>query len=110
MQGRSRYEQRDVHAAEHLFREAVRLDPSQPHYHYHLAVTLLILSQARHEHTHHEGCHVTCKMGGGLVSNPRVRYEAEQHLLRAAELDPSNIKVRLTLGQLVQGSGACKEG
>lgn len=108
-QGRSRYDQRDVHAAEHLFREAVRLDPSQPHYHYHLAVTLLILSQARHEHTHHEGCHVTCKMGGGLVSNPRVRYEAEQHLLRAAELDPSNVKVRLTLGQLYKEAGLTKK-
>ena len=109
MQGRSRYDQRDVHAAEHLFREAVRLDPSQPHYHYHLAVTLLILSQARHEHAHHEGCHVTCKIGGGLVSNPRVRYEAEQHLLRAAELDPSNIKVRLTLGQLYKEAGLTKK-
>jgi tetratricopeptide (TPR) repeat protein len=109
MQGRSRYDQRDVHSAEHLFREAVRLDPSQPHYHYHLAVTLLILSQARHEHTHHEGCHVTCKIGGGLVSNPRVRYEAEQHLLQAAELDPSNIKVRLTLGQLYKEAGLTKK-
>jgi tetratricopeptide (TPR) repeat protein len=108
-QGRSRYEQKDIHAAEHLFREAVRLDPSQPHYHYHLAVTLMILSQARHEHTHHEGCHVTCNMGGGLVSNPRVRYEAEQHLLRAAELDPSNIKVRLTLGLLYKEAGLAKK-
>ncbi|HJQ67963.1 MAG TPA: DUF4388 domain-containing protein [Blastocatellia bacterium] len=109
MQGRSRYDQRDVHAAEHLFREAVRLDPSQPHYHYHLAVTLLILSQARHEHTHHEGCHVTCKIGGGLVSNPRVRYEAEQHLNRAAELDPTNVKVRLTLGHLYKEAGLTKK-
>ena len=109
MQGRSRYDQRDVHAAEHLFREAVRLDPSQPHYHYHFALTLIILSQARHEHTHHEGCHVTCNMGGGLVSNPRVRYEAEQHLLRAAELDPSNVKVRLTLGHLYKEAGLTKK-
>ena len=108
-QGRSRYEQKDVHAAEHLFREAVRLDPSQPHYHYHLAVTLMILSQARHEHTHHEGCHVTCNLGGSLVSNPRVRYEAEQHLLRAAELDPSNVKVRLTLGLLYKEAGLTKK-
>ena len=108
-QGRSRYEQKDVHAAEHLFREAVRLDPSQPHYHYHLAVTLMILSQARHEHKHHEGCHVTCNLGGSLVSNPRVRYEAEQHLLRAAELDPSNVKVRLTLGLLYKEAGLAKK-
>jgi tetratricopeptide (TPR) repeat protein len=108
-QGRSRYEQKDIHAAEHLFREAIRLDPSQPHYHYHLAVTLMILSQARHEHTHHEGCHVTCNMGGGLVSNPRVRYEAEQHLLRAAELDPSNVKVRMTLGFLYKDAGLAKK-
>ncbi len=108
-QGRSRYEQKDIHAAEHLFREAVRLDPTQPHYHYHLALTLMILSQARHEHTHHEGCHVTCNMGGGLVSNPRVRYEAEQHLLRAAELDRSNVKVRLTLGLLYKEAGLAKK-
>jgi tetratricopeptide (TPR) repeat protein len=108
-QGRSRYDQKDVHAAEHLFREAVRLDPSQPHYHYHLAITLMILSQARHEHTHHEGCHVTCNLGGSLVSNPRVRYEAEHHLLRAAELDPSSVKVRLTLGHLYKEAGLTKK-
>jgi Flp pilus assembly protein TadD len=43
------------------------------------------------------------------VSNPRVRYEAEQHLLQAAELDPSNIKVRLTLGQLYKEAGLTKK-
>ena len=108
-QGRSRYEQKDIHAAEHLFREAVRIDPSQPHYHYHLAITLMVLSQARHEHTHHEGCHVTCNLGGILMSNPRVRYEAERHLLRAAELDPSNVKVKLTLGLLYKEAGLTKK-
>jgi Flp pilus assembly protein TadD len=108
-QGRARYDQKDIHSAEHLFRQAVKLDPTQPHYHYHLAVALMILSQARHEHTHHEGCHVTCNMGGGLVSNPRVRYEAEQHLLRAAELDPSSVKVRLTLGLLYKEAGLTKK-
>jgi Flp pilus assembly protein TadD len=48
-------------------------------------------------------------MGGGLVSNPRVRYEAEQHLLRAVELDPSNVKVRLTLGLLYKEAGLAKK-
>jgi tetratricopeptide (TPR) repeat protein len=99
-QARTKYEQHDLHAAEHLFREACKLDPSQPHYHYHLAVTLMILSQARHSHAHHEGCHVTCNMGGTLVSNPRVRYEAERHFLKALEIDPSNAQIMVRLGLL----------
>ena len=108
-QGRTRYEQKDVNAAHHLFREACRLDPSQPHYHFYLAMTLIILSQARHEHTHSEGCHVTCSLGGALVSNPRMRYEAERHLLRAAELDPGNSQIPLRLGLLYKGAGLTKK-
>jgi curved DNA-binding protein CbpA len=108
-QGRTRYEQKDVNAAHHLFREACRLDPSQPHYHFYLAMTLIILSQARHEHTHSEGCHVTCSLGGALVSNPRMRYEAERHLLRAAELDPGNSQIPLRLGLLYKEAGLTKK-
>jgi curved DNA-binding protein CbpA len=108
-QGKTRYEQRDVTAAHHLFREACRLDPSQPHYHFYLAMTLIILSQARREHAHHEGCHVTCSLGGALVSNPRMRYEAEQHLHRAAELDPGNPQIPLRLGLLFKEAGLTKK-
>jgi Flp pilus assembly protein TadD len=99
-QGRARFERRELDAAEHLFREAVRLDPSQSQYHFNLAIVLSIRAHARHEHMHHEGCHVTCKLGGSLVSNPKVRYEAEQHLLKACELDPTNAQIPLKLGQL----------
>ncbi|HYV04116.1 MAG TPA: DUF4388 domain-containing protein [Blastocatellia bacterium] len=104
-QGRTRYEQKDVTAAHHLFREACRLDPSQSHYHFYLAMTLIILSQARREHAHHEGCHVTCSIGGTLVSNPRMRYDAEQHLLKAAELDPINPQIPLRLALLFKEAG-----
>jgi len=108
-QGKTRYEQKDVNAAHHLFREACRLDPIQPHYHFYLAMTLIILSQARREHAHHEGCHVTCSLGGALVSNPRMRYEAEQHLLKAAELDPANPQIPLRLGLLFKDAGLTKK-
>jgi tetratricopeptide (TPR) repeat protein len=108
-QGRTRYEQKDVNAAHHLFREACRLDPAQPHYHFYLAMTQIILSQARREHAHHEGCHVTCSLGGALVSNPRMRYEAEQHLLKAAELDPANPQIPLRLGLLFKDAGLTKK-
>lgn len=108
-QGRTRYEQKDVVAAHHLFREACRLDPSQSHYHFYLAMTLIILSQARREHAHHEGCHVTCSLGGTLVSNPRMRYEAERHLLKAAELDPANPQIPLRLGLLFKEAGLTKK-
>ncbi|MFY9611506.1 MAG: DUF4388 domain-containing protein [Blastocatellia bacterium] len=108
-QGRARYEERDVNGANHLFREACKLDPSQPHYHFYLAMTLIILSQARRAHAHHEGCHVTCSLGGALVSNPRMRYEAEHHLLRAAELDPGNPQITLRLGLLFKEAGLLKK-
>lgn len=97
--GRARYEQRDCHAAVQLLREAVKLDASRPHYHYFLGIALSVVSQARHD-KHHDGCHVTCKLGRVLVSNPRLRREAEQHLLTAAELDPSSAQIRLRLGYL----------
>jgi tetratricopeptide (TPR) repeat protein len=97
--GRNRYEQRDCYSAVQLLREAVKMDGSQPHYHYFLAMALIVISQARHD-KHHDGCHVTCKLGRVLVSNPRLRREAEQHLLRAAELDPTSAQVRMRLGLL----------
>jgi tetratricopeptide (TPR) repeat protein len=108
-QGRTRFDRREIDAAEHLFREAVRLDPSQSNYHYYLAVVLAIRAQARHEHMHHEGCHVTCKLGGSLVSNPKVRYEAEQHFLRASEIDPTNPQIPLKLGQLYKEARLLKK-
>jgi tetratricopeptide (TPR) repeat protein len=108
-QGRARYEERDVNGANHLFREACKLDPTQAHYHFYLAITLIILSQARRAHAHHEGCHVTCGIGGALVSNPRMRYEAEHHLLRAAELDPGNPQIPLRLGLLFKEAGLVKK-
>ena len=107
--GRARYAERDVNGANHLFREACKLDPTQAHYHFYLAMTLVVLSQARREHAHHEGCHVTCSLGGALVSNPRMRYEAEQHLLRAAELDPGNAQIPLRLGLLFKEAGLTKK-
>jgi len=108
-QGRARYERRELDAAEHLLREAVRLDPTQSHYHFHLAVVLTIRAQARREHVHHEGCHVTCRMDGKLVSNLRVRYEAEEHFRRAAEIDPSNAQIPLKLGQLYKDARLLKK-
>jgi tetratricopeptide (TPR) repeat protein len=108
-QGKARLERREIDIAEHLFREAVRLDASQPDYHYQLAVILAIRAQARHEHMHHEGCHVTCKLGGTLVSNPKVRYEAERHFLRAHEMDPANPVIALKLGQLYKDARLLKK-
>ena len=108
-QGLVRFERRELDSATHLFREAVRLDPSQSFYHYYLGVVLSIQSHARHEHQHHEGCHVTCKIGGALAGNPKVRYEAEQHFLRAAELDPTNAKIPLKLGELYKEAGLTKK-
>jgi tetratricopeptide (TPR) repeat protein len=108
-QGLMRYERRELDAATHLFREAVRLDPSQAHYHFYLGLALSIQAHARHEHQHHEGCHVTCKLGGALGSNPKVRYEAEQHFLRAAELEPSNTQYPQKLGELYKEAGLLKK-
>jgi curved DNA-binding protein CbpA len=108
-QGRLRLERRELDAATHLFREAVRLDPSQSHYHFYLATVLSIQAHARHEHVHHEGCHVTCKLGGKIIRNPKVRYEAEKHFRRAAEIDPINAQIVLRLGQLYKEAGLLKK-
>jgi tetratricopeptide (TPR) repeat protein len=107
--GRAHYDRKDFHSAAHLFREAVNLDPRRGHYHYFLGVTLSILSQARKVHNHDEGCHVTCKIGRSLVRNQRVRHEAEQHLLKAAELDRNNPEIRLRLGLLYKDAGMEKK-
>ncbi len=82
-QGRARFERKEYHAAVHLFREAVRVDPSKPNYHFHL--------------------------GMALMRNPRTRREAEQHLLKAAELDPINAQVRVRLGMLYKEAGLPKK-
>jgi tetratricopeptide (TPR) repeat protein len=108
-QGRTRFERHELEAAVHLFREAVTLDGSQAHYHFFLAISLTIQARAKREHMHHEGCHVTCKLGGALISNPRARYEAEQHFLRAFQIDPSNTKIALKLGQLYKEVGMLKK-
>lgn len=108
-QGRMRFERRELEAATHLFREAARLDATKSHHHFYLAVALSIQANARHEHLHHEGCHVTCKLGGTLVSNPKVRYEAEQHFLCAARIDPSNAQIPLGLAQLYKEAGLLKK-
>ena len=108
-QGRIRFERHELDAAAHLFRAAVRLDPTKSSYHFYLAVALSIRANARYEHLHHEGCHVTCKLGGTLVSNPKVRYEAEKHFLRAAEIDPSNGEIAFKLGLLYKDAGLLKK-
>jgi len=109
LQGRSHYEKRDFHTAAHLLREAVRLDDSRAEYHYLLAVVLSVLSQARHTHDGHEGCHVTCNLGGALIRNQRVRYEAVQHFSEAARLEPSNAEIRIKLGLLYKDAGMPKK-
>jgi Flp pilus assembly protein TadD len=108
-QGKARYDQGDIHGAEHMLRQAVRLEPMEWHYHFYLGLTLTVLSQARHNHSHQEGCHVSCKIGAGLVRNQRVRHEAEQHLVKAAELDPFNAKIRLNLALLYKEAGMTKK-
>jgi Flp pilus assembly protein TadD len=107
--GRAHFDRKDFHSAAHLFREAVNLDATQGHYHYFLGVTLSVLSQARKAHNHDEGCHVTCKIGGALVRNQRVRREAEQHLLLAADLDRKNPEIRVRLGLLYKDAGMEKK-
>ena len=82
-QGRARLDRKEYHVAVHMLREAVKLDPNKPHYHYHL--------------------------GMALVRNPRTRREAEQHLVKAAELDPYNAQIRLRLGLLFKEAGLPKK-
>jgi DNA-binding IclR family transcriptional regulator/tetratricopeptide (TPR) repeat protein len=110
--GKARFDRNDFHTGVHHFREAARLDPSKPDHHYYLAVTLSILAQARHErhsHTHDIGSHVTCTLGGGLARNPRLRREAEQHLLKALELDRKNPEITIRLARLYQDAGIQKK-
>jgi curved DNA-binding protein CbpA len=82
-QGRARYDKKEYHAAVHLLREAVRLDPSRAPYHYHLGVA--------------------------LIRNPRTRREAEDHLAKAAELEPYNAQIRLKLGLIYKEAGLPKK-
>jgi tetratricopeptide (TPR) repeat protein len=108
-QGRAHFERRDLHTAVHMFREAVRLNDKRGDYHFHLGITLFILSQARATHSHGEGCHVTCNLGGGLARNQRIRHEAEQHLLKAADMDPYTAEIRVKLGFLYKDAGMPKK-
>lgn len=81
-QGRARYDMKDYYAAVQLFREAVRLDASKPHYHFHLGIA--------------------------LSQNPRTRREGEVHLVKAAELDPFSAQIRIRLGMLYKEAGLSK--
>jgi len=82
-QGRARFERKEYHAAVHLLKEAIKLDPSKPTYHFHL--------------------------GMSLIRNPRTRREAEQHLVKATELDPYNSQIRAKLGLLYKEVGLAKK-
>ncbi len=82
-QGRARFERKEYHAAVHLLREAIKLDPSRAPYHYHLGIA--------------------------LIRNPRTRRDAEQHLSRAAELEPYNAQIRVKLGLLYKEAGLSKK-
>src|SRR5207248_3203057 len=82
-QGRARYEHKEYHAAVHLLREAVKLDASKSTYHFHLGIALL--------------------------RNPRTRREADEHLQRAAELEPYNPQIRIKLGMLYKEVGLPKK-
>jgi len=81
-QGRARFERKEYHAAVHLLREAIKLDPSRAPYHYHLGIA--------------------------LIRNPRTRRDAEQHLSKAAELEPYNSQIRVKLGLLYKEAGLTK--
>ena len=82
-QGRARYDRKEYHAAVHLLREAVKLDPTRAPYHFHLGVA--------------------------LIRNPRTRREAEDHLSKAAELEPYNAQIRIKLGIIYKESGLPKK-
>ena len=81
-QGRARFERKEYHAAVHLLREAIRLDPTRAAYHFHLGIA--------------------------LIRNPRTRREAEGHLSKAAELEPYNAQIRAKLGLLYKQAGLLK--
>jgi curved DNA-binding protein CbpA len=82
-QGKARLEQKDYYGSVQLLREAVRLDSSKAPYHFHL--------------------------GMALMRNPRTRREGEQHLLRAAELDPFSAAIRIRLGLMYKEAGLAKK-
>jgi len=82
-QGRALFEKKQYHGAVHMLREAVKLDPIRAPYHFHL--------------------------GMALVRNPRTRHEAEEHLSKAAELDPYNAQIRVKLGLLYKEVGLAKK-
>jgi curved DNA-binding protein CbpA len=81
-QGRMRLDRKEYHAAIHLLREAVKIDPAKAAYHFHL--------------------------GNALLRNPRTRREADEHLTKSAELDPYNSQMRVKLGQLYKEMGLKK--
>lgn len=81
--GRGLFEKKQYHGAVHMLREAVKLDPTRAPYHFHL--------------------------GMALVRNPRTRHEAEEHLSKAAELDPYNVQIRVKLGLLYKEVGLTKK-
>ncbi len=83
-QGRARFDRKEYHVAVHLLREAIKLDPSRAPYHFHLGVA--------------------------LIRNPRARREADEHLSKAAELDPYNAQIRVKLGLIYKEAGLPKEG
>jgi curved DNA-binding protein CbpA len=82
-QGRACFDRKEYHLAVHLLREAVKLDPSKAAYHYHL--------------------------GSVLIRSPRTRHEAEEHLLKAAELEPYNAQIKLKLGLMYKEAGLAKK-
>lgn len=82
-QGRARFDRKEYHVAVHLLREAVKLDSSRAPYHFHL--------------------------GMALIRNPRTRREAEEHLSKAAELDPYNAQIRVKLGLIYKEVGLPKK-
>ena len=82
-QGRARFDRKEYHAAVHLLREAIKLDPSRAPYHYHLGIA--------------------------LIRNPRTRREAEHHLAKAAELDSYSPGMRIKLGTLYKEMGLMKK-
>jgi curved DNA-binding protein CbpA len=82
-QGKARLEHKDYYGAVSLLREAVRLDGAKGPYHFHL--------------------------GMALMRNPRTRREGEQHLMKAAELEPFNAQIRLRLGLIYKEAGLPKK-
>lgn len=82
-QGRARFDRKEYHVAVHLLREAVKLDASRAPYHFHLGVA--------------------------LIRNPRTRREADEHLSKAAELDPYNSQIRVKLGLIYKEAGLPKK-